>query len=789
MGTPIEEDELPRCVRACPRDVPVIPMPRRQRRRRLPLVTVGVLGALVLGACSYTADLPELAPDAETSRIYAADGTLLTELSVENRDPVPLDRIAPVMQQAIVAIEDSRFFEHNGVDPRGIARAAQRNYEDGGVSEGGSTITQQYVRAVLLNDTTQSLDRKLREAVLAWQFEQTYTKEQILEKYLNAIYFGAGAYGIESAAKTYFHRSAADLTLDQAAFIAGLAQGPERLSPYTNYEGAVSRRNAVLDAMVEQGMITHAEGEAAKAAPLLVEPPPSAQRYPAGHFVERVKDFILNSSFFGDTPEARRRLLLEGGLQINTTLDLQMQSWAEAAVMNVAGDPNGPRAALVSLEPDTGAVRAYVGGYDFFGDTPEAKFDLAGQGLRQSGSSFKAFVLGAALEHGIPLTQQYPAPGSMTIDTSVGPWNVRNYDGSGRGSMDLVAATASSVNTVYAQLIMDIGPEKVIDFAQRAGIRTSMQAYPSSALGTNGVTVLDMASAYATFAADGMHAEPLIVTSVTQRDGTVIYEAPAARRRVVDANVARLTTATLTQVVTRGTGTRAAIGRPVAGKTGTAEEWRDAWFVGFTPQLSTAVWMGFPGEERSMIPPNTSITVSGGTLPTQIWHDFMIAATASMPVEDFIAPEFPPPPPPTTLSAEVTVPNVVGLSINDARRAIDAAGFTIYTTAAPSRTVAGGLVAEQSPGALRSAPRGSVVRLVVSSGPPAAVAVPDVLGLYSDEAVGRLTRQDLVAEIVVEPEPAEPGDVPRPGRVWSQTPGQGQLLDQGSVVTLRVNPT
>ncbi|MFZ4585555.1 MAG: PBP1A family penicillin-binding protein [Acidimicrobiia bacterium] len=749
------------------------------------LVALGIVG-VVLGGCAYRSNLPDAPRQAETSAIYAADGSLITQLSSQNRQPVTLDQIAPVMRDAIVAIEDARFYDHPGVDPRALARALSRNYESGRVAQGGSTITQQLVRNLLLDDS-RSISRKLREAALANEYEKRFTKRQILEKYLNAIYFGNGAYGIESAARTYFDTTAAALNLEQAAFLAGIVQGPERLNPYVHPIEAKARRDTVLDAMAQQGYIEAPAAAQAIATPLGVAPPKPPARYIAGHFVERVKDLILGSSLFGETLEARRRSLLEGGLRIETTLDPVLQQKAEESIndtLNRDGDPSG---SLVSIDAATGAVRAYVGGPDFFGDSPNAKFDLAGQGGRQSGSAFKPYVLAAALEKGFKLDQSYDAPGRIVLNTSEGPWDVRNYDGSGRGRLNLVDATVNSVNTVYAQLVLDVGPENVTALANRIGVKTPLQAFPSSALGTNSVTVMDMASAYTTFANDGMHADPYFVSRVYRRDGTLLYEAPKITKRVLDKNVARQVDDVLSQVVARGTGTRAQLGRPMAGKTGTAEEWRDAWFCGFTPQLVTAVWVGFPDEERSMTPPTTRITVAGATWPAQIWRSFMAQAVSLLPPDGFPAPEIAPVAPATTAAPTPVLPDFTNLDLAAAQRLATSAGVTLDVVTAPRADIPGGKIAEQDPGANTIAARGTRVRVVVSSGPPVPVAIPNVIGLLPDEAVYVLARAGFVTNLVTEHNPDGVTNNAI-GRVWRQDPGGGELAGQGTKVTLTVNP-
>jgi penicillin-binding protein 1A len=756
--------------------------------RRLWLV---VALALAGGGCAYRVDIAAPAAQAETTKVFAADGSLITTLHAEqDREEVPLAEMAPVLKAAVLAIEDSRFFTHKGVDLRALARALRRNAEAGEVREGGSTITQQYVKNVLL-DSEKTVSRKVREAVLAVQLERTHTKEAILEGYLNRIYFGNGAYGVQAAASLYFNKPASAVSLAEAAMLAGLVQAPESYDPFTNPDAALARRQVVLGRMRQLGSASEADVAAAEAAALgVVAVRPTNDRYPAGYFVERVKRFILDDERFGATPADRRRLLFEEGLRIRTTVDLRVQQAAEEAVKGVLPDPGtDPSGAVVVLDPRTGFVRALVGGRDFFGSEPEAKFDLATQGLRQTGSSFKPIVLAEALAQGIPAEKVYEAPPSLTVPMPEGqePWVVRNYEGEGGPPENLVDATVHSVNTVYAQLIQEVGPQKAIDMAHNLGIAGSIQPYPSAVLGSNEVSVLDMASAYSTFAADGMHADPVFVTEITRADGSVLYRRPSTLRRAIPTTVARGVTSILSQVVQRGTGVAAQLGaRPVAGKTGTANEWRDAWFVGYTPELVTAVWVGFPEELRSMVPPATPIRVTGGSWPAQIWNRVMAPALAGIPVTPFPVPEVVVPqeriaastPPPNT----VALPDVAGQYETQARQVLEAAGFNVVSERRPSRQRASGMVADQTPAPGTLVAPGATVVIGVSSGPPRPIVIVNTIGLAVDQAARMLQASGLNVSIVVE----EPSEEVRaaPGRVWRQEPGSGAVIDEGQTVTI-----
>ncbi len=764
------------------------------------MLCVMIAVTLVAAGCRYTSDLRLPDDQAVSSQVLWSDGSLLTTLHAqEDREPVSLAQMSPSLPKAVVAIEDQRFFDHDGVDARGVVRALTRDVEAGNLDQGGSTITQQYVRSVMLGPE-KDLERKLREAVMAIQLEHRYSKRTILDRYLNTIYFGNGAYGVQAAARRYFGRDAANLDLAQSALLAAIIRAPETYNPYVAPERALARRNEVLDRLEHLHRSSKRAVAAARAEPLGLAARTTDNRYPAPYFVEQVTRFILANKAFGVTQDQRRRLLLEGGLRIHTTLDPRLQALAEQSAARVISQPaTDPAAALVSIEPTTGEVKAYVGGSDYWGPAPWAKVDLAdidcyesGKGCRQAGSTFKPFVLGAALEAGVPLTRTYNAPATLTIPQPGGqpPWLVNNYDGEGRGRMNLTEATVNSVNTVYAQLVMDIGVQPVVDLAHKMGVRSPQAAVPSAALGSNGATVLDMASAYDTLAGDGIHTDPVFVTRVTSRDGTVLYEAPAKRTRVMPETIARTITGVLQEVVNRGTGINARIGRPVAGKTGTSDEWADAWFVGYTPELVTAVWVGFPDAERTMRPPTTRITVTGGSWPAQIWQSFEGAALAETPVTGFTPPESATTSTTRASAADANRPplvSVAGLSVAEATRAIRDAGFKARLRYRKSRSYPPGMVFAQDPPAGRPTRLGSTVTMTAADGPPTLKPVPNVLGQYADQAAATLRGAGFDVSVLVRQEPP-PGNPDRAGKVWRQAPISTELTDEGSTVTVTVNP-
>ncbi len=770
----------------------------RRRRPYIGRIAGLVAVALLVTGCSYQmpdVSLDGLAP-AQTSYMYAADGTLLTDLYVdENREVIPLNQIPKVMQDAVIAIEDERFWEHNGVDYYAIGRAVANN-ATGDRLQGASTITQQLVKQKIVGDE-QTAGRKVKEATYAISIERTYSKERILEEYLNTVYFGNGAYGVQAAAKAYFNIPASQLNLAQSALLAGIIRSPINNDPTLNPDNAAERRNLVLRNMAEQGKATPEESLAAQQSGLSLTPAPEAdqKRYPAPFFVEAVKRFVLQSEEFGtalseqgrpNDEASRRDLLFRGGIKIYTTLDLEQQATTEAAVNGVLNTPKLPDAAVVVLDPTNGEVKSFYGGDNFWEDTATAKFDLATQGKRQAGSSFKPFVLAKALEDGMPLSQTYPAPNEIEIDLPGGGpnWSVKNADGRSNGSLDLITATARSVNTVYAQLMVDVGPEEAMAEANKLGIQSKLTPNYAAVLGTNSVSPLEMASAYGSFANRGVLVSPTFVRKIVATDGTVLYEHSTAGQRVMQERNADAMNAVLQRAVTSGTGKSAALpGREVAGKTGTATEYRDAWFVGYTPQLVTSVWVGYAAGQIEMKPPRTPIRVTGGSYPAKIWRATMSAALAGTPSVDFVDPpkSLVAPPQPTG----VPVPDVVGLAADDADATLTAAGFVVKRTSVQTATFTRGNVVTQSPGAGASAATGSTITIAIAD-PDGLAVVPDVIGITADEAAIRLTGAGFGVSVITESEPTGAGG---PGNVWRQTPGGGTAVGVGATVVVTINPT
>ncbi|MGH2724734.1 MAG: transglycosylase domain-containing protein [Actinomycetota bacterium] len=607
---------------------PTTPKPQPVRRRGWRWWTsrfvVLVLAMLVIAsALVLTAPFPYEAPvPPQTAFFYDRDGRLIAQVRPgEDRVVVPLRRIPQDVREAVIAAEDERFYRHPGVDVLAIGRAAWKDLT-GGRFQGGSTITQQLVRFSSDPElehgvqgyvgTERTLGRKLQEAITAVRLERRLSKDEILEQYLNLIYFGEGAYGVEAAARTYFGTHVWNLTLAEAAMLAGLPAGPSSFNPRTHHDRARARRDWVLGRMANLGMITEARAARAAAAPLEVLPPkPPVTK--AAYFVDYVTRDLRQR--YGDD------LLYRGGIRVDTTLDMGLQRAAEDSIAGVLDEPGDPSASLVAIDVRTGGILAMVGGRNFKRSEVNLATGQGGSG-RQAGSAFKPFVLATALEEGISQYRVYPAPGSTTI----GDWSVSNYSGGSYGSLSVRSATINSVNTVYAQLIMDVGPADVVRQAHRMGIHSFLHADGPLTLGTSEVTPLEMTAGYATLAAGGIARPPTGVARLVTGDGEVVEELDAGGKRAVSEDTADLVTDILQDAVAYGTGRAAAIpGTAVAGKTGTAEEHADAWFCGYTTRVATCVWVGYP-EGRVPMTNVHGISVTGGSLPAAIWRAFMLHA-------------------------------------------------------------------------------------------------------------------------------------------------------------------
>jgi penicillin-binding protein 1A len=620
---------------------------RKRQNRRVVLLSalVGVplvllIGATVGGTAVFgsSCDLNSLRPVAvgENSFVYASDGSVLGAIPAErNRTPVTRDQISPWVGQATVAIEDRRFYQHGGIDPVGILRAIVADVRAGRIVQGGSTITQELVRNLYLS-REQTFKRKLIEACLAIKLSGHWTKDQILTAYMNQVYYGNHAYGIEAAAETYFSLSAKQLSLDQAALLAGLPQAPSDYDPFRNPQAATARRNDVLKAMLVNGDITSSDYATAKAdTDLRLKVGRRFTRIREPYFFSYVEE-LLQQEYGTNTVRS-------GGLKVYTTINPGLQRAATAAIQHVLTYSTDPASAIVSIDPRTGAIKAMAA------VTPGSKgnqFNFVTSARRQPGSTFKVMALTAAVARGMdPFSVSYlSAPFHYQPDSTCNPsdpncaWNVQTYDHTYAGVVSVANATVQSDNTVFARLSLDVGPANIVTMAQKLGVRSSLQlprdAVPSIALGSIVITPLEEASAYSTLAAGGVYSKPMAITKVVLPNGKADTSASwgkPQRERVIDDWVAATVTKVLENNMLYGTGRGAHVyGRTDAGKTGTTDNYADAWFSGYTPRLEATVWIGYPSGEIPMLNVH-GIAVSGPTFPAQIWHAYMGTAIGNRP--------------------------------------------------------------------------------------------------------------------------------------------------------------
>jgi penicillin-binding protein 1A len=572
------------------------------------------------------------------SKIFDEGDELITEFHVERRIFVPLAQIPKALKDAILATEDSRFYSHFGVDPMGIARAVYQNFRHGRIVEGGSTITQQLAKVLFLTPD-KSLDRKLKEAVLAVELERRYSKDRLLEMYLNQIYFGHGAFGVEAASRTFFGKSVKDLSIAESALLAGLPKAPSTYSPFDHPEAAKRRRGIVLTRMVDVSVLKSADAKKLAAAKLELVPP-ERRRTTGQHYLEYVQQ-LLESAYGAD-------VVFKGGLQVYTTLSPTMQLKAEQSLRDglraletrrlKASEKAGtapvterPEGALLALDPQTGHIKAMVGGYDFF----KSEFNRATQARRQPGSSFKPFVYIAALEAGL-------TPATVVEDSAVEfpggpngkPWKPENYDRKFRGPVTLQQALEESINVAAVKVQERIGLRRTIDVARRMGVESPLGENLSLALGTSELSLLELTSAYGTLANQGQWLHPTAVRYVLDAQGKLLEENIPEPKQVLTPELAFVATQMLKGTIERGTGVAAkALGRPAAAKTGTTNDYSNAWFIGFTPQLATGVWVGYD-RPRSLGKDET-----GSRVAVPIWTTFMQAALAGMPAAEFPIPE------------------------------------------------------------------------------------------------------------------------------------------------------
>lgn len=679
-----------------------------------------------------------LAPPPERTTVYSADGQVIAEFYYHNRQSVKLNQVAPVMRQAIIAIEDSRFYQHGPLDLKGSLRALLTNAQDGGIRQGGSTLTQQYVKNLLVENAktmkaaeeakAPTFGRKLRELRYAANVEKRLTKDQILEGYLNIAYFGSGAYGVQTAAQYYFSKDASQLTLPEAAVLAGATKNPFAYDPEINPKSATDRRNLVLARMAGLKMISKQAAEQAIASPInlhIKKPKADCVDSKAPFFCEYVKNEILGNPVFGKTQQDREHLLYRGGLTIRTTLDMNAQQAAQKAL---ALRPTKSKAATEAMvEPGTGAIKAMAVSKRY-GDNRKggqttlnlaADYAHGGNLGYSAGSTFKIFTLAAALDKGISVGTRLPAPSTTTVsgftDCSghrLESWTLGNAEPSHRSTADLRTGTWDSINTFFAHLEQRVGVCNAVEMAEKFGMRTAvnkpLQQVPSQVLGTNNIDVTHLAAAYAGFAARGEYCTPVAITGVTDSRGDRIKVPASKCSRALDTGVADEVTKILQGVLTNGTGRGKGIGRPAAGKTGTCEAHSCALFAGYTPDLAAAVWYGDPSAPFG----NPSPGIFGANIGL-IWQSSMKKALEGTPPTPFHTPL-------NNIGGmnQTPVPDVTGMPVTQAFQQLQSAGFSVDVS---PRLVASrqnrGTVAYTTPAAGSEADRSSSVTLFLSTGP------------------------------------------------------------------------
>ena len=695
---------------------------------------------------AVAAQIPKLDPKTQRSQantyVYASNGeTVLSILrGSQARIIVKSNAISPWMKHAIVAVEDRRFYEHRGIDLRGMGRALWTDISHRGTVQGGSTITQQFVKNAYLT-SQKTIGRKLFEAALAWQLEQRWSKDRILTAYLNTVYFGNGAYGVEQASRIYFHHPAAQMRPSEAALLAGIPEDPSLWDPVAHPKTAKARRNFVLRQLYRQGYITLSQYGDGKDDPM-PDPTkvnlPSTQGVAAPYFANYVKDQLVKqygpSRTFG------------GGLRVRTTLDVDLQKLAREAIASVLpgsvrSAPYGPTAAMVVLDAQKGSVLAMVGGANYH----RSQFNLATQGERQPGSSFKPFVLATALSEGISPSSIITSSKHVTINADGRLWQVNNFEGEALGPIDLTKAITVSDNSVFSQLTALVGPRNVRDMAKNLGITTKLNGYFAIGLGAEPSTPLEMARAYNTFANGGARIDgsifgnaPRAVDCLTDVRNVCTEQNLPVDKPILTSTQAETIDQLLQGVVQSGTGTAAAIpGWQIAGKTGTTENYGDAWFVGYTPQLVVAVWVGYPDKLVPMLTEFHGRPVAGGTFPALIWKTFMTKAIALRHLTPVSFPY-----PPSQYAAPVTVVNRGGLLMRDNGVCKNSYQMEFYGGTGPSR---------------------------VATCKPNEVEIPDMIGHTIADAKLRLDGQPLTPMIVYRP--AKPGE--RLGIVVGQFPRKG----------------
>lgn len=580
----------------------------------------------VMAGFMYLKSLPSISQLEEyeptlTSQVVSSDDVVIKTFGSYNYKKINSEQIPEYMKEAIIAIEDKNFYSHGGFDVPALIRSTVKNLKAGKVVQGASTITQQITRILFLSQE-KTLTRKFKELVLAYRLEKTVSKDKILEMYLNNVYLGEGAYGIAAAADIYFDKKVENLSLAECAMLAGLPQAPSVYSPYRNPDLTKKRRAMVLKRMAEDGYITEAQARTASDSKITLRPGLKVNAWKkAPYFV----DFVMKE--LTEKTGIDEQEVVQGGYKIYTTLNYEYQKAAEASMYNNMKswglNKSDEQSALISYDVVSGQILAYIGGTDY----NQSQFDRVSLAVRQPGSSFKVFTYTTAMENGLtPLTVYPDAP------VSIGNWSPQNYGKKYRGKIPLYKALAVSSNSIAVRLIMDVGVDAVIETARKMGITTPLQHDPTIALGSNGVKMIDMATAYGVLANGGIKVKPYGIERIETANGKLIYVANNDYKRVLDIKTVAYMVEMLKQVVKFGTGKASAIGRPSAGKTGTTDSYKDAWFMGFTPDIVTGVWVGNDNNK-----PMHNLT--GGTVPAMIWRDYMKVVTQDRPVMDFMYPE------------------------------------------------------------------------------------------------------------------------------------------------------
>ncbi len=754
---------------------------------------------------SMVLDLPDLG---RLSSVYTADGVLLGQLTERNSQPTVFDEIPNLVIGAVLSAEDDDFMEHSGIDFQAIARALLEDLS-GGPKQGGSTITQQVVKLNFVG-TEPTLQRKVAEATIAIELERRFTKEQILEYYLNSVYFGSNAYGITAAAQEYFGKALDQLTIAEAAALTVPIRNPSLYNLRNDSEIPRRARDAVIDNMVQEGYITASEGRTAKAQPIVTVVHEESID-PAPQVLIAARDGVLNDARYGlgATFLQRKRAVFGcpaddaectggGGLRIFTTVDWRLQEEARRILQEWFPPGTGlPTGAIAMVDNRTGATVVMASGLDFGTDLEagQRQYDLATKGRRNPGSAFKPFGAIAALEQGIPLGSYWDDSSPQTLDYGgIEPWECANAGTNSPGIRTLEEALYRSINTVFCQVSIAVGPEHIVDVAHRMGIRSPLGAVPAIVLGAQAVSPLEMAAAFSTIANQGLRVDNYLIERIEDGDGNVIYQHEVGATQVLEPALSAAVLNTLEKAITLGTGGNADIGRPQFGKTGTHESYRDAWFVGGIPQFTTAVWVGFPDAQTEMrnvtVKPNrddreTIPRMFGSSAPAPIWREFMLIVVAGLAVEDFL-------PDPSGIEVyyttpRVEMPDVIGMTRDDAEDAVRRAGLQVEVETVNSEEPAGRVVGSD-PGPGERIRQGTVAIIEISNGLSPTVSVPNLIGTSQASATQTLTQLRNSSNVDFDWvfEDVSTGVPSNDGLVQAMVPGPGTTIDKDDTIVITV---